>query len=159
MSVSPYLSRSDDGEVTAFLGSLMTTKVPASATGGRLTVVDFLNPPGFAPPVHRHQREDEIFYLLDGEAVFHCEGQALAAGPGDLVMLPVGLPHTFVVGAGGSLRCLQITTPGGFEDFANAVGERGVGRVLPDSFELDPAALGHAAARHGIEILGPPPAP
>lgn len=155
--MSPYLSRRDEGEVTAFLGSLMTAKVPGSATGGRLTVVEFLNPPGFAPPVHRHQQEDEVFYVLEGAARFHCDGRTFDASPGDLVMLPVGLPHTFVVGAGEPLRCLQITTPGGFEDFANAVGERGVEPVLPQSFELDPAALGHAAAQHGIEILGPPP--
>jgi hypothetical protein len=55
------------------------------------------------------------------------------------------------------LRALQITNPSGFEAFAATVGEPARRRVLPDPGPIDPAALGHAAARHGIELLGPPP--
>ena len=59
-----------------------------------------------------------MFYLLSGTAEFRCDGQALHAGPGDFVLLPAGLPHAFLVGAGEPLRALQITTPAGSEDFA-----------------------------------------
>jgi uncharacterized RmlC-like cupin family protein len=45
-----------------------------------------------------------MFYLLSGTAEFRCDGQALHAGPGDFVLLPVGLPHTFIVGADEPLR-------------------------------------------------------
>ncbi|MGK5555518.1 cupin domain-containing protein, partial [Actinomadura kijaniata] len=110
-------------------------------------------------PLHRHLHEDELFYVLDGTAGFHCDGQILKAAPGDFVLLPAGVPHTFQVGD-EPLRALQITAPSGFESFLRAVGVPAPARRLPDpdpDVRIDPAALGHAAGLHGIEILGPPP--
>jgi quercetin dioxygenase-like cupin family protein len=153
----PYLLRDGEGDALWFLGNLVTIKAGSAQTGGRLTVVEFLNPPGFAPPLHRHLREDEAFYLLAGTAEFRCDGQVLRAGPGDFVLLPVNRPHTFLVGPDEPLRALQITTPGGFEEFAAEVAVPATERRLPDSAPVDPAVLGHAAARHAVEILGPPP--
>ncbi|NNM46243.1 cupin domain-containing protein [Knoellia koreensis] len=157
-TASPYLLRPDEGEALWFLGNLVTLKVTGAQTRGALTVAEFLNPPGFAPPLHRHVIEDEMFYVLSGTAEFRCAGMSLAAEPGDFVLLPVGLPHTFLVGSDEPLRVLQITNPAGFEGFAAAVGETATRRELPDPGPIDPAALGHAAAQHGIELLGPPPA-
>jgi len=155
---APRVLRADEGRALWFLGNLVTVKAAAEDTGGRASVVEFLNPPGFAPPLHRHLHEDEMFLVLEGEARFLCDGQELTAGPGDFVLLPAGLPHTFLVGPGEPLRTLQITTPGGFEDFAAAVGGEAAERRLPDPGPVDPAALAHAAQLHGVEILGPPPA-
>ncbi|GAA2870995.1 hypothetical protein GCM10010517_31300 [Streptosporangium fragile] len=154
----PYIRRGDDGDAFWFLGSLVTVKATGAETRGRLTVAEFVNPPGFAPPLHRHLAEDELFYLLSGVAQFHCDGEVFTAGPGDVVFFPVGLAHSFVVGPDEPLRSLQITTPSGFERFAAAVGEPARERRLPDLSPIDPARLGHAARRHGIELLGPPPA-
>ncbi|MGQ0481864.1 MAG: quercetin 2,3-dioxygenase [Pseudonocardia sp.] len=157
-SVIPYLSHPDEGDALWFLGSLVTVKAAGAQTGGRLTVIEIVNPPGFAPPLHRHLVEDEAFYVLDGTVQFRCGGRVLDAEPGDFVLLPVGQPHAFVVGP-HPLRTLQITTPSGFEDFAAEVGEQARERRLPEPCAIDPVALGHAAHRHAIELLGPPPAP
>jgi mannose-6-phosphate isomerase-like protein (cupin superfamily) len=153
----PRVLGPDDGDALWFLGSLVTVKVAGSDTSGRLTVVEFVNPPGFAPPLHRHRVEDEMFAVLEGTATFFCDGERLAAGPGDFVVLPAGLAHSFLVGPDAPLRTLQITTPGGFEGFAAAVGTPAVERRLPDPGPIDPAALAHAADLHGVDILGPPP--
>jgi uncharacterized cupin superfamily protein len=107
--------------------------------------------------LHRHLEEDEMFFLLSGTAEFRCDGDAFLAGPGDFVLLPVGLPHTFIVGANEPLRVLQITTPSGFEQFAADAGGPARERRLPDPAPVDPAALAAAAAQHAIELLGPPP--
>ena len=156
--VRPSVLGPADGDAWWFLGNLVTVKAAGAQTRGRLTVVEFLNPPGFAPPVHRHLAEDEMFYLLAGTARFQCDGEELTAGPGDFVMLPVGLPHSFVVGPDEPLHVLQITTPSGFEEFVAEVSEPARQRRLPGHpVHVDPAALGHAAARHQVEILGPPP--
>ncbi|WP_238007892.1 cupin domain-containing protein [Dactylosporangium sp. AC04546] len=152
-----YVRRDGDGEALWFLGSLVTVKATGRETHGRLTVVEFVNPPGFAPPVHRHADEDEMFYVLDGTARYHCGEQVFEAGRGDFVLLPAGVPHTFVVGADRPLRTLQLTVPAGFEGFAAAAGTPAAERRLPDPQPVDPAALAQAAARHGIELLGPPP--
>jgi mannose-6-phosphate isomerase-like protein (cupin superfamily) len=153
----PYLLHEQEGEALWFLGNLVTIKAGGPQTRGRLTVAEFLNPAGFAPPLHRHLEEDEMFYILSGTAEFRCDDRRMAAGPGDFVLLPVGLPHTFLVGDSEPLRVLQITTPAGFEQFAAAAGEPAGGRRLPDPAPPDPAALGRAAAQHAIELLGPPP--
>lgn len=154
----PYVLGPDDGQAWWFLGNLVTFKAAGAQTRGRLTVAEFLNPPGFAPPLHRHLDEDEMFYLLSGTARIHCDGDVLTAGPGDFVLMPVGLPHTFIVGPDEPLHCLQITTPSGFEHYVAEVSEPARHRRLPDPAPIDPAALGHAATRHRVEILGPPPA-
>lgn len=156
--VRPYIRGDGEGEAWWFLGSLMTVKAAGPDTGGRLTVVEFVNPPGFAPPLHRHLEEDEMFYVLSGTARFQCDGTILNAKPGDFVLLPARLPHTFVVGPEEPLRTLQITTPSGFEGFAQQFGEPATARRLPEPGPIDPIALGHAAAQHAIELLGPPPA-
>jgi quercetin dioxygenase-like cupin family protein len=153
----PYVCRADEGPALWFLGNLVTVKATGAETRGRLTVVEFVNPPGFAPPLHRHRDEDEMFYVLSGRAEFRCGEEVMTAGPGDFVLLPVGVPHTFLVGSDEPLRTVQITTPAGFEAFAADVGGPATERRLPEPGPVDPAALGHAAARHGIEILGPPP--
>ena len=158
-AADPYVLAADEGQALWFLGNLVTLKTTGTQTSGRLCVAEFVNPPGFAPPLHRHLVEDEMFYVIDGSANFQCGQSHLSAGPGDFVFLPKGVAHTFIVGADHPLRCLQITTPAGFEDFAAAVGEPATQRRLPDPGPLDPAALGHAAALHHIEILGPPPMP
>lgn len=156
---SPYVLHADEGEAVWFLGNLATFKATAAQTGGALTVAHVVNPPGFAPPLHRHLVEDEMFYLLSGSARYACGDIVLEAGPGDFVLLPHGIAHTFHVTAGEPLHALQLTTPAGFEDFAAAVGSPALERRLPEPGPVDPAALGHAAALHRIEILGPPPAP
>lgn len=153
----PRVLRPDEGRALWFLGNLVTVKADGADTKGRATVVEFLNPAGFAPPLHRHLHEDEMFLVLDGRATFSCDGEELAAGPGDFVLLPAGLPHTFLVAGDAPLQTLQITTPAGFEEFAEAVGEPAAQRRLPDPGPVDPAALAHAGQLHGVEILGPPP--
>jgi mannose-6-phosphate isomerase-like protein (cupin superfamily) len=155
--VSPYVLRAEEGEALWFSGNLVTIKAAGAQTRGGLTVAEFLNPAGFAPPLHRHLVEDEMFHVLSGTAEFRCDAQTFTAGPGDFVFLPVGLPHTFLVGLEEPLHFLQITTPSGFEDFAMAAGGAALERRIPDPEPIDPVAMGHAAAQHSIEILGPPP--
>jgi len=157
MTPRPYVLRDGEGEALWFLGNLVTLKAGAGQTQGRATVAEFLNPAGFAPPLHRHRDEDEMFYVLSGSAEFRAGGESLLAGAGDFVLLPAGLPHTFLVAADAPLKVLQITTPSGFEQFARAAGGPALERRLPDPAPVDPAVLGHVAAQNGIEILGPPP--
>lgn len=150
--------RAEEGAAYWFLGSLVTVKVSGEQTRGRLTVLDFVNPPGFAPPLHRHLTEDECFYVISGRARFRCEDESFEARAGDFVFLPVGSTHSFRVVGDEPLRTLQITVPAGFEEFTAEAGEPARQRELPEAHPVDPVALTSAAARHDIEIVGPPPA-
>ena len=154
---TPYLLEASDGQDLWFLGNLITWKATGEQTHGRLTIAEFVHPAGFAPPLHRHLHEDEMFYILSGTAEFRVKGEQLHATAGAFVLLPLGEPHTFLVGNREPLHALQITTPSGFEHFAAAAGRPATERRLPDPAPLNRPALGQAATRHGMQILGPAP--
>ncbi|MCM3689017.1 cupin domain-containing protein [Kocuria rosea] len=136
-----YVLTAGEGTPFWFLGSLVTVKVNGARTRAKLTILDFVNPPGFAPPVHRHLEEDEVFYIVSGRARFACDGTVFDAGPPDVVFLPVGSAHTFLVAPQEPLHTVQITVPAGFEEFTAEAGTPALQRVLPDAGPVDPAAL------------------
>jgi mannose-6-phosphate isomerase-like protein (cupin superfamily) len=116
-------------------------KASRRSTGGAVSV--FETSIGAGPPLHVHEREDECFYVLDGELSVRCGGDAFAAGAGSFVFLPRGRPHRFWA-ADQPARLLLIAVPGGIEDYfrqVNAaasdderhqVGERFGIRVVPE---------------------------
>ncbi len=71
-----------------FFGTLATVKAPTVRTGGVLSVVEFLHPPGFATPRHVHHRADEAFYVLSGSIRGYCGEATFEAAEGEFVWLP-----------------------------------------------------------------------
>ena len=157
-SGSGYLLNPQEGRALWFLGTLMTLKAGGEQTGGAFTLLECLMPPGFAPPPHVHRAEDEGFYLLEGDLTVTCGAEQWRAGPGAFVWLPRGLPHGFTVEGTTPARMLQVTAPAGFERFAAEVGQPAQTPVLPPPAAPAIERLLASAARHQIEILGPPPA-
>lgn len=151
-----YKLAPEEGDAFWFTNALVTVKAGGTHSGQRLTIVHILHPPGYSPPRHRHLREDESFYVLSGTALFESDGDSFDLGPGDFAFLPKGSVHTFLAGADGPFSALVITVPAGFEDFVAEAGTPAQRRELPEPVPLDGAALGAIAARHQIEILGPP---
>lgn len=94
---SPVLVTRDEGERFHFLSTLHTAKIYGEQTNGVLTAVEFLAPRNFGPPLHRHEAEDELFYILTGELWLSCGDVEAVHGEGSVVWLPRGLPHTFQV--------------------------------------------------------------
>ena len=85
-----------EGE-TVFLGTLTATvKIPSTATYGAVALVEHTLAAGFlgAPP-HRHQREDEISYVLEGELTVQLDDQIEAVSAGRYILKPRGIMHTF----------------------------------------------------------------
>ena len=69
-------------------------------------------PPGFASPYHKHHREDEAFYVLDGEVAFVSDGKWFIAGPGKYVFGPRLIPHGFkVAGTARGITALSRMQP------------------------------------------------
>lgn len=151
----PRLFAPGEGEHVWFLNTLQTLKLGRAETGNNLTVLEFLAPPGFGPPLHRHDLEDELFFVLEGEVTFWCGGQDTTYGPGGLAWLPRGLAHRFQVGDAGPARVFQLTTPAQFDDFVRRIGEPASGPVLPEPSPPDVDELVRVAADFQIEILPP----
>ena len=159
MSVqSPVLVARYEGDHFHFLDTVYTAKVNSEQSLGALTAMEFLAPKNFGPPVHRHDAEDELFYILEGELWLSCGDIEAVHGADAVVWLPRGVPHTFQVRS-ETARVFQVSTPGRFERFVAALGQPTPTPVLPEPAEVDPARLVEVCAQFGIEVLGPPPAP
>ena len=123
-------------------------------------VSEQLAPRGVGSPLHVHHREDEWFYVLDGEVTFWVGGEVVVAPAGAFVFGPRDVPHTFVVSS-DEARFLLVTEAAGFEDFMRAAGQPAERLEIPPpaSEPPDVAALSQLAASYGIDIIGPPGIP
>lgn len=150
------------GDAWWFLDTRMTVKADRERTRGAYSLLEFAAPRGFGPPRHVHGTEDEAFLVLAGGLRVECGDDAWEVGPGGFVFLPRAVPHAFVVTSDEPVRALQITSPGGFEEFVAAVGAPADGPGLPPPSAPDVPRLAAAAARFGTQVVGPPigaPAP
>jgi quercetin dioxygenase-like cupin family protein len=157
---TPIALAPGDGEALWFLGTLSTIKSSAETTGGRVSVVETLAAQGPASPMHVHRREDEWFYVMEGDLTFWVDGEVIEAPAGSFVYGPRDVPHTFSV-ASEQARFLLVAEPAGFEGFMRALAEPAASLTLPPPAGAPPDMdrLGAVAAEYGIEILGPPGIP
>ena len=155
----PFVVPPDGGEHVQFLATRMTVKAKAQSTGGVLGVVEVRAAPGFSPPLHLHQREDEAFWLLEGALTVVCDGQTFEASTGSFVWLPRGRPHTFRVDGDTPARLLEMITPGEHAQFYVDGGRPALDDVIPD---FDPRDLDRVHAlyeTYQLQDVGPPLAP
>jgi len=153
------VSRRGEGRSVWVVGDLYTIKASGDDTGGAFSLVEAIVPPGGGPPPHVHGREDEAFYVLDGELRFHVDGRDIDAGPGAWVTLARGTLHHFRNVGDRPARLLIVATPAGLERFFLEVGRAATpedGPAIPPTPE-EIAKLLEAAPRYGLEIR--PPAP
>jgi mannose-6-phosphate isomerase-like protein (cupin superfamily) len=99
-------------------------KISSESTDDAYTVLELKMFPGIGAPLHVHQREDEMFYILEGECEFICEGEKHVVGEGALVVLPKGKPHSFRNPRDSGLTRVMITAvPGGLDRYFAAIDE------------------------------------
>ena len=133
---------------TAFLA-------PAGATGGAYALIEHTLGPGLlgAPP-HRHAREDELSYVLEGTLTVWRDGVTTEAGPGAVVRKPRGEWHTFWNAGATPVRFLEVISPPAFADYF-----RELAALIPSRGSPDPAEIVALAGRYGLEFdfaaLGP----
>ncbi|MBS41848.1 MAG: cupin [Nocardioides sp.] len=155
---TPLVLAAGEGEHWHFLNTLQTIKLGGDRTDGVLSVVEFEGPRGFGPPLHSHDVEDELFYVLDGEVRFTSGDVETVGAPGTTVWLPKQRPHQFQV-LSETAKVFQVTTPAQFDDFVRTLGEPASEARVPDPVEIDGAHVAEVCAQFQIQVLGPPPAP
>jgi mannose-6-phosphate isomerase-like protein (cupin superfamily) len=140
-------------------GELVTCKVTSYQTGGAYSLFEVTTQLGEGPPPHLHHREDEFFYVLEGEYEFFSGEGIIRVGAGSLLCVPRGALHTHKNVGEDVGRLLATQTPGGlYERFFEEVGEAVDG--LEDERpavedQPDAGTIMKVAAEHGTEI--PPP--
>jgi quercetin dioxygenase-like cupin family protein len=144
---------SGEGEARWWFGQLAEIKATAADTGGQLTIVQVTSPPGLEAPLHVHHREDEAFWILEGQVTLQVGEDTIDASAGDYAFGPRDIPHRYTVGDAGC-RMLFICTPGGFEGLVKDMSEPAASRTLPPPGEPPDMEWVQAIARkYGCELL------
>lgn len=95
--------------------NLITFLADAQETGGAYTMIKCTLRRGFEPPLHVHSREEESYYMLEGEVEYEAGERTIHARPGDFVQLPRAVPHRFRL-VSETATFLLLITPSGFEE-------------------------------------------
>ena len=144
------------GQGRAFwvVGDLYTILAGGEETGGAYALIHGVVPPGGGPPHHIHRREDEAFYVLEGQLAFEVEGRRIAAAAGDWITLPRNTLHHFKNIGPAPAKVLILVRPSGLEKFFAEVGQPVTDRSAPPSPDIE--KLLAVAPRYGLEIrVGP----
>ena len=116
------------------------------ARGGFSLVEHPMSPRALAAPLHRHTREDEYSYVLEGRVGALLGDDVIVGGPGDLIFKPRNQWHTFWNAGDEPARILEIISPAGLERFFAALAD--LGGVTG----AEPQVLVDLCARYGLDI-------
>jgi quercetin dioxygenase-like cupin family protein len=152
----------NDAERLWLLGGLYTFRASGDETGAAYTLFEVRGPGGLATPVHRHQNEEEGFYIVDGAVTVFADSVEHELGPGGFAFVPRGTPHAFRLDSTEATLLLLISPGGaGHEPMFREMGESAPEAVLPgpSAEPVDPGVSAAIAERYGTIIVGPPPMP
>ncbi len=146
------------GRALWHLGALLVFKALGEETGEQFWALEGLADEHMAVPLHSHSREDEIWYVLEGEIIFTIGEKKIEAGSGTYAYIPRNTPHTFQVKS-ETARWFGIGTPAGLDRWFFETGVPAESLTLPPPPEGPPdvAAIVASLMAYGTETLGPPP--
>jgi quercetin dioxygenase-like cupin family protein len=145
-----------EGERIWFNGALVTVKSPGEWSDDAFSLVEVASTRGRATGLHTDPSH-ETFYVLEGEMLFHVDGEELSATAGDTIAVRQGTPHAFLV-VTEVAGFLVLNTPGTHDRFFRDGGEPAsdtadLTAAPPPNLERTSAA----ADAHGVRFIGPPP--
>ena len=137
-----------DGAAEGFIGSInVRFMIDGSEADERFSLVEHpMTARALAAPLHRHTREDEYSYVLEGRMGALLGDEVVEAGPGDLVFKPRNQWHTFWNAGDEPCRILELISPAGFERFfQELVDVGGIAEATPEQFA-------DLTQRYGLEV-------
>jgi quercetin dioxygenase-like cupin family protein len=153
----PTVTRPVEGRTIGVVGDVYRFLVTGAETNGQYAMWEALVPPGGGPPPHLHSREEESFYILEGEIRFQIGDETLVATAGMFANMPVGCPHCFKNESDAPARMLISVAPAGLEQMFFEVGTcldpAATSAPLPSPVDIQ--NLLAVAPRYGIEIRVP----
>jgi quercetin dioxygenase-like cupin family protein len=155
----PILRQRTEGRTVAVVGDVYRFLATGEDTGGKYALWEAIVPPGGGPPPHVHSREEEGFYVLEGEITFTVNGERVVAAARTFANMPVGTPHSFKNESGQPARMLISVAPAGLEQMFFEFGvplPQGATTALPPTQEEIEKLLA-VAPKYGIEIRLPGP--
>lgn len=117
------------------------------ATDGAYSLFEAIVPPDAGPPPHMQTREEELFYVIEGEITFYGENGSTVARAGSMVNIPKGAPHRFHNESDSTARMLMLFSPAGIEQMFFD---------MTDIDDDDIPGLSKAASKYGVRFLDAP---
>ena len=157
MSNKPTINTPPQGRTIGVVGDVYRFLATGEDTNGKYAMWEAIVPPGGGPPPHVHSREEEGFYILEGEITFTVNGEKIVAKAGTFANMPVGTPHSFKNESNRPAKMLISVAPAGLEQMFFEVGvplAEGATIALPPSHEEIEKLL-KIAPKYGVEILLP----
>jgi quercetin dioxygenase-like cupin family protein len=157
MTQTPTLRTPNEGRTIAVVGDVYRFMATGDDTNGKYAMWEAIVPPGGGPPPHVHSREEEGFYILEGEITFQVGEKRVVASAGMFANMPVGTPHSFKNESGKSARMLISVAPAGLEQMFFEVGvplTDGATTALPPT-KAEIEKLLAVAPKYGVEIKVP----
>jgi quercetin dioxygenase-like cupin family protein len=133
------------------IGVNLQVRIAPAATQGRATLIETTDAPGYGPPMHRHERETEVFHIVKGRYLFEVDGKRTIAEAGTTVFAKVGSTHRFSNIDAEPAQMLILIMPG--LDAAAFFTE--LGNVMESGIPA-PETLQKFGDKWGVEFLGPP---
>ncbi|WP_276274214.1 cupin domain-containing protein [Haloarcula litorea] len=151
-----WMLDSQEGDAYWSLGSLTVLKATAENTNGSFSMIEEHVPAGQSPPMHVHQSDDEMWYIIDGTVTFEVDGERFTATNGSTVFAPHGRPHSYLTEE--ETRWLMFVHEPGLEQLWASVGSPADTWTIPDDSEVE-AQMNRVIEQleqYGIEIVGDP---
>lgn len=148
------IRKPNEGRRIGIVGDLYRFLATGEETDGKYATFEAIVPPGSGPPPHIHSREEESFFVLEGEMIFQLGEERIVAGEGTFVNMPMGSLHCFRNESDKTARLLISVAPAGLEKMFFEVGTplADDAKTAPPPSEADIEKLLEAAPRYGIEI-------
>lgn len=151
-TVSPFAVAAGDGSaVRAPTGDRMTIKAGAGSTGSAFTVLEIEPASMHGPALHVHHREDELWYVLEGDFRFLVGEQLYRLSSGGMAFGPREVAHCFQNIGDRAGRLLIVFSPAGLERFFE---EFAAG--YPTARAAEGEYLNQVGHAHGLDFIGPP---
>lgn len=143
-----HVIRSNEGQRVQVLGDQVTIKVASDESPNGQAIVSVEVPPGSGTPCVTHAKEEEVYYLVEGELLMHTPTEKHLLQPGDMVHLPPLTPHGYRNPGERPARFLAWTVGGPMDRFFVTMAERV--HQLPQDLEAMQAVL----AEFGVQRVG-----
>lgn len=153
----PTLRTSDEGRTIAVVGDVYRFLATGDDTNGKYAMWEAIVPPGGGPPPHVHSREEEGFYILEGEIAVQIGDKRVLATAGMFANMPVGTPHSSKNESSRPAKLLISIAPAGLEKMFFEVGipvAQGA-TSAPPTTKAEIEKMMEIAPRYGIEIRLP----
>ncbi len=125
--MKPLVLKTGEGRSYSWNEYLFTVKAGAAETERGVSFMEFFTRKGDEPPVHVHEEEDEIFYVLDGDLTIRCGDESFQVAPNGFVFLPRNIPHGFTIHSDGLVRMLVVTVSAeSTENFGERIENEGI---------------------------------